>query len=98
MRGNFPQTCKHFNSPKNDIKSSLGYFHITWKYPRRKFPFISPEFPQGNYEEISPGMIPWNSPINLRGNLWDVDGSPAGKQCGPKTKSLPHLSSPQAKG
>ena len=23
-------------------------------------------------------MIPWNSPINLRGNLGDVDGSPAG--------------------
>ena len=23
-------------------------------------------------------MIPWNSPINPRGNLGDVDGSPAG--------------------
>ena len=29
MRGKVPQTCKHFNSPKNDIKSSLGYFHRT---------------------------------------------------------------------
>ena len=33
MRGKFPQTCKHFNSPKNDIKSSLGYFHITGILP-----------------------------------------------------------------
>ena len=31
MRGKFPQPCKHFNSPKNDIKSSLGYFHTTWE-------------------------------------------------------------------
>ena len=29
MRGKFPITCKHFNSPKIDIKSSLGYFHTT---------------------------------------------------------------------
>ena len=30
----FPQTCKHFYSPKkNDIKSSLEYFHITWTLP-----------------------------------------------------------------
>ena len=28
MRGKFHQTCKQFGSPKNDIKSSLGYFHI----------------------------------------------------------------------
>ena len=42
------------------------------KYPPRKFPFISTEFPQGNDEEISAGMIPWNSPINPRGNLGDV--------------------------
>ena len=39
-----------------------------------KFPFISPEFPQGNYEEISAGMILWNSPIYPRGNLGHVDG------------------------
>ena len=32
MRGKFPQTCKNVNSPKNDIKSSLGYFHITGTY------------------------------------------------------------------
>ena len=50
------------------------------KYPHRKFSFMSPEFPQGNYVEISAGMLPWNSPINLRGNLGHMDGSPAG-QC-----------------
>ena len=33
MRGKFPQTCKYFTSPKNDIKSSLGYFHITGTLP-----------------------------------------------------------------
>ena len=33
MRGKFPQICKHFNSPKNDIKSSLGYFDITGTLP-----------------------------------------------------------------
>ena len=30
MRGKFPQSCKHFNSPKNDLKSSLGYFSHNW--------------------------------------------------------------------
>ena len=50
------------------------------KYPHKKFPFISPEFLRGNYEDISTGMIPWNSPINPHGNLGDVDGSPAGCQ------------------
>ena len=33
MRGKFPKTCEHFNSPKNEIKSSLGYFHITGILP-----------------------------------------------------------------
>ena len=47
------------------------------KYPHRKFPFISPELPLGNHEEISTGMFPWNYPINPRGNLGDVDGSSA---------------------
>ena len=28
-----PHTCKHINSPKNDIKTSLGYFHITGTLP-----------------------------------------------------------------
>ena len=49
------------------------------KYLHRKFPFISPEFPQINYEEISAGMIPRNSPLNPSEKLGDVDGSPAGK-------------------
>ena len=48
------------------------------KYPHRKLPFLSPSFPQGNYGEISSGIIPWNSPKNPRGNLGDVDGLPAG--------------------
>ena len=56
------------------------YKERRWKYPHRKFSFVSPEFPQGNYVEISAGMVPLKSPINLRGNLGDVDGSPAG-QC-----------------
>ena len=106
MRGKFPQTCKHFNSPNNGIKSSLVYFHTTgpflchyivfwnfegnlrkisrwkypqgfhrerrWKYPHRTFPFISSTFPLGNYEEVSTGMIPWTSPTNPRGNLWNL--------------------------
>ena len=42
------------------------------------FSFISLEFPQGNYEEISTGMIPWNSSMNPYGNLGDVDRLPAG--------------------
>ena len=50
----------------------------TGKYPHRKFPFISHEFPEGNYEEFSAGMIPRKSPLNPGGNLGDVDGSPAG--------------------
>ena len=41
-------------------------------------PLFPPGVPQGNQEEILAGMIPWNSPINLRGNLGNVDGSPAG--------------------
>ena len=48
------------------------------KYPHRKFSFVSPEFLLGNYEEISMGMIPWNSTIIPCGNLGDVVGLPAG--------------------
>ena len=33
MRGKFPLACKHFNSPKNVIDSSLGYFHVAWILP-----------------------------------------------------------------
>ena len=54
------------------------YKERRWKYSHEKFSFISPKFPSGNYEEISAGMILWNSPINLRGNLGNKDGSPAG--------------------
>ena len=33
MRGKYPQTCKHFNSPKIDIQLSLGYFHTAGSLP-----------------------------------------------------------------
>mgnify|MGYP001804486788 CR=1 FL=1 len=58
-----------------------GNFHVEispgipqgkeWKYPHRKFPFISPEFPQGNHEEISAVMTPWNSPHK---SVWKSGG------------------------
>ena len=48
------------------------------EYPHRKFLFISAKFLHENDEEISAGMIPWNSPINPCENLGDVDGSTAG--------------------
>ena len=83
MRGKFSQTCKHFNSPKNDIKSSLGYFQQTGTLP---MPFycllkfwrkhegnshveISPGIPQGKEAEIST----WKIPLYLsksRGRGW----------------------------
>ena len=70
----------------------LKFFRETQgKFPRRNFPTDStgkeggnihiensPSFPQGNYEEICTGMIPWTYPINPRGNLGDVNGLPAG--------------------
>ena len=43
------------------------------KYLHRNFSLISPEFLQGNYEEITTGMIPWNLPVILCGNLGDVE-------------------------
>ena len=66
-RGKFPR----WNIPRDSTLRRR-------KYPHRKFPLISPEFPEGNYEEIPAGMIPRNSPLHLRGNLGDVDGSPTG--------------------
>ena len=32
------------------------YKERSWKYPQRKFSFISREFLEGYYEEISPGI------------------------------------------
>ena len=61
MRGKFPQTCKHFNSPKNDIKSSLGYFHITGKLPMSLncilefLREVQGKFPRGNIPRDSTG-------------------------------------------
>ena len=69
MRGKVPLTCKHFNSPKNDIQSSFGYFHRTvilnmslncflkfFRETRGGGNFhdeISPGIPQGKEAEIS---------------------------------------------
>ena len=62
-------------------KYPQGFFRERrWKYLHRQFSFISPEFPQGNYEEISTRIIPQNSPMNPCGNLGEVDGSPAAQQ------------------
>ena len=61
MRGKFPQTFKHFNSPKNDIKSSLGYFHITGTLPMSLnciLKFLREaqgKFPRGNIPRDSTG-------------------------------------------
>ena len=56
MRGRFPQTCKHFISPKNDIKSSLECFHITETLPMSlNCIFLGKH--EGNFHtDISPGI------------------------------------------
>ena len=59
MSGKFPQTCKHFNSPKDDIKSLLGYFHISGTFPMSlncilKFlREVRGKFPCGNIPRVS---------------------------------------------
>ena len=66
MRGKFPRSCKHYNSPKNDIKPSLGYFHTTgtpmplycilkfWGKQEGNFHVeISPGIQQGKEAEIN---------------------------------------------
>ena len=62
-QGKFPRG----NIPKILLVKGDGNIHIE----------NSPSFPlnfcRENYEEISAGMISWNSPINPRGNLRDVD-------------------------
>ena len=68
MRGKFPKTCKHFNSPKNDIKSPLGYFHITETLPfsinciLKFLREAQGKFPRGN--------IPRDSSGNGVGNIY----------------------------
>ena len=76
MRGNFPHTCKHFNSPKNDIELALRYFHITGTFPmslncilkllreaQGKFSRKkSPGIPQGKEVVISTSKIPLHFP------------------------------------
>ena len=80
----FPQSCNHFNSPKNDVKSSLGYFHVTgtlpmslncifkfWGKHERNFHVeISPGIPQGNEAEISTDKVPLHFPWISAGELW----------------------------
>ena len=45
------------------------YKERMWKYPHRTFSFISPEFPQGNYEEIPTGWSP-GSPQKFCMEIW----------------------------
>ena len=68
MRGKFPQTCQHFDSPKNDIKSqgNSPSFHLNFRREIKR-----------NVRRYDPLEFP-HTPINLRGNLGDMDGSPAG--------------------
>ena len=83
MRGKFPWTCKHFNSPNNDIKSSLGYFHITGTPPMSlncilKFFWEAwGKFPCGSFPRDSTGkgggnMHIENSPEFPRGNHEEI--------------------------
>ena len=50
------------NIPRDSIGKGGGNIHIE----------NPPELPKGNHEEISAGIIQWNSPTNQRGNLGDV--------------------------
>ena len=74
MRGKFPQTCKHFNSPKNDIKSSLGYFHITGTLPM-SLNFIL-KFLREARGKFRRGNIPRDSTGKVGGNI-HVENSPS---------------------
>ena len=67
------QTCKHVNSPKNDIKSSLGYFHITGTLPIKLYCIL--KF-WGETQGKSPrGNIPRDSTGKGGGNI-AVENSP----------------------
>ena len=81
MRGKFLQTCKNFNSPKNDIKSSLGYFHITEILPMSLNCILKilretqRKFPRGNFPRDSTGkgggnIHIGNSPSYPAGKSW----------------------------
>ena len=59
MRGKFPQICKLFYSPKNDIKSSLGYFHTTGTLPMSLYCILK-------FEGKLEGNIPMGFPRERR--------------------------------
>ena len=67
MRGKFPQTCKHFNSPKNDIKSSLGYLRITETLPMSLNCIL--KFLKGAQGKFPHGNIPKDSTGKGGGNI-----------------------------
>ena len=72
--GKIPQTCKQFNSPKNDIKSSLGYFHITGTLPMPlNFIFKFLREARGKFRR---GNIPRDSTGKVGGNI-HVENSPS---------------------
>ena len=73
MREKFPQTNKHFNTPKNEIKSSLAYFHITGTLPMscnfillfegRVTDLSTWKYPQGFYGKGGRNIHMENSPL-----------------------------------
>ena len=65
-RGRFPRG----NIPGDSTGKGAGNIQL------KNSPSFLPECPQGNYEEVSTGIIP----LNWRGNLGDGDGSPAGDE------------------
>ena len=68
-----PHTCKHIDSPKNDIKTSFGYFHITTTLPRslnRILKFLREargKFVHGNISRNSTGKEGGN--IHIKNSL-----------------------------
>ena len=87
MREKFPQTNKHFNTPKNEIKSSLAYFHIITGTLPMSLSFIlifegsvrelsTWKYPQGFHGErrrkYPHGKLPFNSPNFRKGNHEEI--------------------------
>ena len=75
MRGMFSQTCKHFHSPKNDIKSSLGYFH-TFGTLSMSLYILHFEFLRETPEKFPCGNIPRDSTGKGGGNI-HIENSPS---------------------
>ena len=74
MRGKFPQTCKHFYALNNDIKSSLGYFHITGTLPISLNCIL--KFLTEAREKFPRGIIPRDSTGKGGGNI-HIENSPS---------------------